>query len=989
MVETQSEFKFEPDTFHTKNTNELLKILKTSKNGLSKEEVLRRQEIFGLNELKEMKKKTVWQIFLSQFKEFLVILLLVAMGISFVIFIIEISPFFGGSEDLLHATEWLDIIVIAAIIIANAVIGTRQEYSSEKSLEALKKLAAPHATVIRDGHQDVTTSIDLVPGDIVVLNTGDIISADCRLTEAVNLKIEEASLTGESVSTRKVTDVIADLKVPIPDRKNMAYSSTIITYGRGKGIVTATGMDTEIGKIAEMIQTAEEKHTPLQIRLDKLGKTLGILIIGICIVVFFSGFIRSTIVEGIVELETFLEMFTAAVGLAVAAVPEGLPAIVTISLSLGVKRMVEKNAIIRKLPAVETLGCATAICSDKTGTLTQNEMTVRKIFVDDQLMDVTGGGYEPKGKVHLQNNEVSFETHPDLKLLLTIAALCNDAVLTRDSEYDDHWKIIGDPTEGALLTAAGKKELWKEDLEKQFPRVAEVPFDSGRKRMTTIHQVNGKRLAYIKGAPEQVLNASKRILMNGQVLSIKQDHISRSLGMNSELAHEALRVLAYAYREVPEQNEYDVDVESDLIFVGLSGMIDPPREEVKAALVRVDRAGMIARMITGDNKETAMAIANELGMTHGPINSMTGSELNEISDEELEEKVQDITVFARTSPEHKVRICNALKHHGDIVAMTGDGVNDAPALKNADIGVAMGITGTDVTKEASDMILTDDNFATIVNAIEEGRGIYNNIRKFIFYLLSSNTGEILTMFFGIMLPFFFYIIPNTTDVVYVLPLTAISILWINLVTDGLPATAMSVDPADPDLMERMPRDPKESVVPRKMLIHMILVGITMCIGTLSVFGYGLFIANSYSSLPPLMQALYRPSALLVGFSLTPGKFPIGVYWAMTLAFTTLVLFQLFNVFSCRSQRISIFRIKTRNTTLWLAVLSSFLLQLLVVYLLPMHFAFQTAPLSLIDWILVAGVASSVILTSEIFKWISRMKEKSSRAKTSQRIMSKT
>ncbi|MHC1590876.1 MAG: cation-translocating P-type ATPase [Candidatus Helarchaeales archaeon] len=1001
MVETRKEQKMDEKHFHSMPIEKVFQTLETSEKGLSTEEVLHRQEKYGFNELKEKEKRTLWDIFIGQFKDFLILLLIAAMIISFVIFLYEI---FINHEDLLHATEWIDIMVIAAIILANAIIGTKQEYSSEKSLEALKKLAAPHAKVIRNGEQVEVWSRELVPGDILVLNTGDKISADIRLIEAVNLKIEEAALTGESVPTKKTCDVIPDPNVPITQRKNMAYSSTIVTYGRGKGIVIATGMNTEIGKIAEMIQTAEEKQTPLQKKLDKLGKMLGLIIILICAIVFIAGFTRlivihlptlsSYLLSGNL-LEGMLDMFTAAVGLAVAAVPEGLPAIVTISLSLGVRRMVEKNAIIRKLPAVETLGCATVICSDKTGTLTQNEMTVRKIFVDDKLMEVTGAGYAPEGHVYYQNEKISLENAPDLKLLLRIAALCNDASLVRDPERKDSWKIIGDPTEGALLTAAAKMDLWKQELEKEFPRVGEVPFDSERKRMTTIHPVNGKLIAHVKGAPERILEQCTKIRINGNVIPITKDHVKRVLDINSEMAHSALRVLAYACKEVPKQDEYDEQIEQDLIFVGLSGMIDPPREEVKAALIKVERAGMQAKMITGDNQETAVAIAKELGFDHGNVRSMTGMELNQISDQELVEKVETISVFARTSPEHKVRICNALKEIGHVVAMTGDGVNDAPALKNADIGIAMGITGTDVTKEASDMILTDDNFATIVNAIEEGRAIYDNIRKFIFYLLSSNTGEILTMFFGIMLGFHYLVLGPNPEIVYVLPLTAISILWINLVTDGLPATAMSVDPPDPDLMERNPRDPNESVISRLMFFNMIIIGVTMCIGTLWIIAYGLvvgqFLFYNFNLLPPALQILFAQNRLLmiVGWTFTPKKLlPFG-YWAMTLAFTTLVMFQLYNVFSCRSQRLSIFQIKTRNKSLWIAVLSSFALQLIVVYLPPLNFAFGTVPLSMLDWILIFAISSTIIVSAELFKLCLRKKEKRDKKKLREKFMQKT
>ncbi|NVM05136.1 MAG: cation-transporting P-type ATPase, partial [Candidatus Helarchaeota archaeon] len=657
-----------------------------------------------------------------------------------------------------------------------------------------------------------------------------------------------------------------------------------------------------------------------------------------------------------------LGMFLAAVGLAVAAVPEGLPTIVTIALSIGVMKLVEKNAIIRKLTAVETLGCSTIICSDKTGTLTQNQMTVREILVNNKVIDVSGAGYEPVGKFYIENKEILPEKDETLMLLLKAATLCNDAALIRNTIRGNRWEIIGDPTEGALLTLSAKvsNDFLKEELELTHPRIAEVPFDSKRKAMSTIHTTNGKTYAYVKGAPEQIVNKSTKISLNGQIIDFDNDNRQKTLDINNEMASAALRVLGYAYKEVEKKEEYDENDEKDLIFLGLTGMIDPPRQEVKDALVKVKRAGMKAKMITGDNPKTAIAIANELKLTTGEVNAITGTDLNHMDDKELEEKVEDIAVFARTSPEHKVRICQALKNKGHVVAMTGDGINDARALKIADIGISMGITGTDVTQEASDMILTDDNFATIVNAIEQGREIYGNIRKFIFYLLSSNTGEILTMFFGIMIGFTFGISGN-----FILPLTAITILWINLVTDGLPATALSVDPPDPHVMEKDPRDPKEGVVPIPLFINMLLIGATMCIGTLIVFAY---------YLPIDSLDLY----LFLGFE-TNTK-------AATMAFTVLVMFQLFNVFNCRSQEESAFQLETPNKSLWIAVAISFLMQLLVIYFPPIQVAFHTRELDINDWVIVFLVSSTVLIVSEMYKILLRRRIVSKRRKLAEKIL---
>ncbi|MHA1786521.1 MAG: calcium-translocating P-type ATPase, SERCA-type [Candidatus Helarchaeota archaeon] len=929
--------------FHVMRSDEVLTILNSSNQGLSSKEATIRLEKYGLNELVESKKRTIKDMIIEQFKDFLIILLIIAAAISFLIFAWE-------TYNHNPSSEWLEGLVILAIIIVNAIIGVKQEYSSEKSLEALKKMAAPKATVIRDNEQMEIWGRELVPGDIVVLNTGDKVPADLRIIESINLKIEEAALTGESVPTKKISDPIPDPNVSLNERKNMAYASTIVTYGRGKAVVTSTGMNTEIGRIAEMIQSVEEKKTPLQKKLEILGKNLGKIIIIICTIVFVTAILREYLSLKVLTPTIILDLFTAAVGLAVAAVPEGLPAIVTVCLSLGVTRMVAKHAIIRKLPAVETLGCATVICSDKTGTLTQNEMTVKKIFLTDKKeIEVTGIGYAPEGDFLADGKKILLKSNSDLNLLLEIGALCNDAILTKNKhEGSEKWKIIGDPTEGALLTDAAKAGLWKEKLEEKYPRIGEIPFDSGRKRMGTIHEKKNKILLYVKGAPESVLEQSSYMHKNGAKIPLSQQEKEEFLKINSNMAKNALRVLGYAYKEIdPKLKEYDESIETDLIFVGMSGMIDPPREEVKEALKKARSAGMKAKMITGDNKETAIAIGKELGFAEGKIIGLTGSELNKMSDDELYEKVEDISIYARSSPEHKVRICTALQRRNHVVAMTGDGVNDAPALKNAEIGIAMGITGTDVSKEASDMILTDDNFATIVEAIEEGRGIYDNIGKFLFYLLSSNTGEILTMFFSIIIGF---IDPATG--MYVIPLSAITILWINLVTDGLPATALSVDPPDPDLMKRPPRDPNEGVFPIRNLINMMIVGVNMAIGTIMIFWV-------YLNWGQIIDPHIKLNDVYI--------------LASTMAFTVLVFYQLYNVFMCRSHTKSFFRLGSSNKSLIVAVIVSILLQLIVIYIPGLTIAFHTIPLSFIDWLIVIGVSATIVPTVEIYKIFLRKK----------------
>ncbi len=912
---------------HALSSEDVMKSLKTSEKGLSELEVQRRQKIFGPNELVERKRKTIFHMFIEQFQDYLIYLLLAA---------IAISVLFG---------ELIDAITIASIVVLNSILGVVQENKSEKSLESLRQLAAPKATVVRGGHIQEINSQELVPGDIVLLETGSFIPADVRLIEVVGLKINESALTGESVPVKKTTDALANEKLPTTEKKNQAFMGTIVTNGRGKAVVIATGSNTEIGKIAEMIQTAEEKETPLQSKLRGLGKWIGIAVIIICTIVFVSGiFFSAEKTEKVI-----LDMFIVAVSLAVAAVPEGLPAVVTISLALGVIRMAKRNVIIRKLPAVEALGSATVICSDKTGTLTKNEMTVQKIFTNGQIYDVSGVGYEPTGKIYQNNVPIDYQNDDHIIRLAKIAALCNDAYLVSSgnsstsskSDEDTKWNIVGDPTEGALVVFAAKTGIWKEKIADQYHRISEISFESERKRMSTINQMNGARETNVKGAPDVILDLCSYIYKYNQIQEITEKDKEEILKANEQMTNDALRVLAMAFRELPPTMEdfEEQTVEKDLVFVGLAGMIDPPREEAKKAIALCKMSGIRIMMITGDHMNTAIAVAKELGLLEdatGKEISYTGREVDKMSDYKLQKVLEDAVVFARTSPEHKARILQALQKKGHIVAMTGDGVNDAPALKNADIGVAMGITGTDVAKESSDMVIVDDNFATIVNAIEEGRSIYSNMKKFVRYLISSNIGEILVVFIGILLG-----LP--------LPIIAIQILWINLVTDGLPAMALGLEPSDPEIIKQHPRDPNEPVITNNELLSMLTVAITMAIGTLFIFVYELRVAESILYL----RSVTTDTSL--------------VYRARTMAFTTLVMFQMFNVFNCRDVRKSLFKVKTFNWYLLAAVIASIGLQFVVIYVAPINFFFKTTVLNPIDWLVVTGIAGTVVIVEELRK----------------------
>lgn len=892
--------------WYKKSKDESLSILETNfDTGLSEEQASAKLEKYGHNELKEEKQKSFWKKLLEQFSDFLVIILIVAAIVSAAV------------------GEGKDAIVIIAIVIVNAFLGLYQEGKAEKALESLKKMSSPNAKVRRGDKVLEIPSADLVPGDMVLLDAGDIVPADLRIMESSNLKIEEASLTGESLPVEKNSKSRFDEDVPLGDRVNMAYMSTAVTYGRGQGLVVGTGHDTEIGKIATMIQTFEDDLTPLQKQLNQLGKFLGIGTIIICIAVFGIGMLQGREV---------LEMFMVAVSLAVAAIPEGLPAIVTIVLALGMNKMVKRNAIVKKLLAVETLGSTTVICSDKTGTLTQNEMTVTKIFTDNKIIDITGGGYDPTGEFIHEGESVETSDIGDLETIMSIAVLANDSEL---SQEDGTYKIIGDPTEGSLVTLAGKSEINKKEINKKYPRISEIPFDSERKMMTTFHEnyIPDRVVSFTKGAPDVIINRCSKISMNEKVLEFTEDRKREVLDINSTFSKEALRVLAFSYKEYDElpDNINPENNEVDMTFVGLVGMIDPARVEAKDAIEKCKNAGIKTVMITGDYKETAFAIAKELGMAESIDQAMTGDELEKYTEKEMQQVVKDVKVYARVSPEHKVKIVNALRANGEIAAMTGDGVNDALALKRSDIGVSMGITGTDVAKNTADLILTDDNFSSIVAAVEEGRIIYSNIKKFVFFLLSCNIGEIILVFVAILMN-----LP--------VPLLPIQLLWLNLVTDSFPALALGVEEGDPDIMDINPRDPSKPILDKTMIIGIIVQSIAVGGASLLAYRWGLM------------------------------HYPDSIEKARTITFTTLITAELLRAYSSRSQRYTLFKIGffTNKTMVW-ATLASFTLMLAVLYIPPLHGIFHTFSLGLTDWRIVLQFAFIPLIIGELAKFAFRNK----------------
>ncbi len=880
--------------WHQKDLNEVYQILDTSPEGLSSGGSAERLDKYGFNVLKEIKKKTVFMMFLDQFKDFMIMVLIAAAVVSGII------------------GELVDTIAIIVIVILNAIIGFVQEYRAEKAMKALKAMSAPSALALRDNNFVNIPASELVPGDIVMLEAGRIVPADMRLTEAARLKIEEAALTGESIPVEKSNESLSEESIPVGDRINMAFKGTTVSYGRGTGIVTSTGMQTELGKIATLIQEAEEVKTPLQKRLAKFGQRLGIIVLAICAIVFITGLMRG---------EAALLMFLTAISLAVAAIPEALPAVVTISLAIGAKKMVRQNALVRKLPAVETLGSVTYICSDKTGTLTMNRMTVEEIYINGEIV---------KGsEIIMQDSESEtgyIESKDSLSMFMTSMAVSNDAVMDKEGS------VIGDPTEIALFEIAQKNGFDKTGLEKQFQRIAEIPFDSDRKCMTTFHRTSdGRIISFTKGALESILEKSSDVYSEKDVTNIDEEMRNSIIDSNRKMANDGLRTLALAMRQwdvLPDDISPEI-AENNLIFLGVAGLLDPPREEAKEAVSVCKTAGIKPVMITGDHPLTAKTIARRLGIIDDRDEVITGQDLDKLTMDEFEDKVEQIRVYARVAPEQKIKIVRALQDKGEFVAMTGDGVNDAPALKRADIGVAMGVTGTDVSKEASHMILLDDNFATIVKAVKEGRRIFDNIRKFIKYTMTSNSGEIWTIF----LPPFMGL---------PIPLLPIHILWINLVTDGLPGLALAVEPAEKEIMKKPPRHPKESIFAHGLGYHLFWVGLLM--GGVSIF----------------TQAWFMKAG--------------GTHW-QTMVFTVLSLSQMGHVLAIRSDKESLFKIGLlSNKPLLGAVLLTFLLQMATIYIPFLNPVFKTAPLSAGELFITLVLSSFVFIAVEIEKWFLRRRE---------------
>lgn len=882
--------------------NEVIKKHNSDPNrGLTSDEAAKRLEKFGPNVIESSNKKSLAKKIIEQIADPMVILLVLAS---------IVSAFTGDT---------VEAVIIIAIVVINAIMSIIQEGRAEDSVAALQKMSSPEATIIRDGGRKKVKAEELVPGDIVIIETGDIIPADMRLLESSNLQIDESSLTGESVAVEKDSSVEFDSEVGIGDRDNFAFSSSIVTYGHGKGLVTATGSETEIGKIATSLESVEAKDTPLQKQLKKLSKLLAILVVIVCILVFVVGYFRSNM--------NMLENFMVAVSLAVAAIPEGLTAVVTIVLSIGMNRMAERKAIVKNLLSVETLGSTTVICSDKTGTLTQNEMTITKVYTNGDEFEVEGSGYEPKGDIRDSKGEV-INDHDQIKLLMTIASLCNDANLIREN---DTYKITGDPTEGAMLTFSEKWNINQENLNEKHPRLEEIPFDSTRKMMTTFHEMDGKNYGYTKGAPDVVIDKCSKTLVNGEIVDFTDDLKKKALEVNTSLASQALRVMAYSFKpmETLDTEITSENIEHDMVFVGLTGMIDPPRPEAKAAVKECHASGIDVVMITGDYFETALAIAKELGIATSRDQAMQGSDLNDKTEEEIREIVKTKRIFARVSPENKVQLVKALQQNGEIVAMTGDGVNDAPAIKNADIGISMGITGTDVAKDTADMILVDDNFATIVNAVEEGRVIFSNIKKFVSFLLSCNIAEVLIVFLSIL-----FGLPS--------PLTPIQLLWLNLVTDAFPALALGVEPAEPGIMEEDPRDPNASIISGRTRTDLIAQSIFITIAVLAAYVVGLkFI------------------------------FPDSIEGAHTMVFTTLITSELLRAFSIRSNKFTLKELGFgSNPQLIKATLLSFALLLIVMYVPFLRDLFEVVSLTW-EWLPVLALALIPLLLGEVSKVIRR------------------
>lgn len=878
---------------YLKESKEVLKAFETDENGLTSEEALKREEKYGKNKLQEAKKTSVIKRFFKQLADPMIIILLAAAGISAITATIE------------SGEGYADVIIILVVVLINAILGVVQESKAEEAIEALQQMSAATSKVIRNAHIAVIKSEDIVPGDIILLEAGDSVPADGRIIESASLKIEEAALTGESVPVNKFAEKLEEdasgKDTPLGDRKNMIYMGSTVVYGRGKAIITETGMDTEMGKIANALTLAEDGKTPLQIKLSQLSKTLTWIVLGICLFIFAFNILKA----GDFHFEPILNSFMVAVSLAVAAIPEGLATVVTIVLSIGVTKMSKRNAIIRKLTAVETLGCAQIICSDKTGTLTQNKMTVVDHFGDDEL------------------------------LLGRAMALCSDAEI--DPEKND---ATGEPTECALVNYANKLLMPKDALKKDYPRVSELPFDSMRKMMSTFHQHDGHIIQYTKGAPDEILKRCSKYFENGKVYDMTEEYKSKILAANKSMADKALRVLSASMREyeyLPNDPTTE-DNECDLTFIGLTGMIDPIRPEVKDAIAECKSAGIRAVMITGDHKDTAVAIARELGIIENESQAITGAELNDISDEELDRKITDFGVYARVQPEHKVRIVNAWRKNGYITAMTGDGVNDAPSIKNADIGIGMGITGTDVTKNVADMVLADDNFATIVGAVGEGRRIYDNIRKAIQFLLGSNMSEVLSVFISSIFGFII--------------LKPVHLLWINLITDCFPALALGVEKAESDLMKRKPRNPKDGIFAGGLGVDVLYQGLLVSFLTILAFVLGNYFEHN-----------------------TWNLFNAESSHGITMAFLTMSMAEIFHSFNMRSQRGSIFKLKSHNIVLWAATVLSLILTTAVIEIPFLANAFDFTSIGIKEYIISLGLAFSIIPIVECVKLIQRTRSK--------------
>lgn len=899
--------------YYDQEINSVFEELGVSESGLSSQEAEERLKKYGENELEEKEKISILRLFISQFTSILIVILIIASIISVLL------------------GELIDAAVILFTVFLAGILSFVQEYQAEKAIELLRSLTSPEATVIRDGVEKEIPSKKLVPGDIILLQTGDRIPADARVIKGFNLKTDESSLTGESVPVQKSTEVLPSETLE-SDRVNMVYTGTSVAYGRGSAIVTATGMNTTFGELAGLLGTIERSRTPLQESLDKFGRWIGaatlIIVAFVAMLGVFYGF-------------PLLDMFLWGVALAVAAIPEALPAVVTVGLGLGVRRMVKRHALVRKLPSVETLGATNVICSDKTGTLTQNKMTVERICVNEQILKITGAGYSPEGEFFKGNVKVTGdELH--LQTLLLGAVLCNDADFFKENEK---WEIKGDPTEAALVVAAAKAGLRKVELDQKYPRLGEIPFSSERKRMTTFNKLEIESesfpvkglIAFSKGAPEVILGSCTKIFLDGEIKALSPEIKKLIAEKVREMADQALRVMALSFQPLDEDMFLEKtssgeipseEIEKDMAFSGLMGMRDPPREEVKIAIQKCADAGIKTVMITGDHKITASAIAKELGILKENDLTLTGSELDNLGDAEFEEKVERISVYARVYPTHKLRVIDAFKKKGYVVAMTGDGVNDAPALKAADMGIAMGITGTDVSKEASSMILTDDNFASIVAAVEEGRNIFKNIRNFITYGLSAHSGEVFIVLISIL-------------GWQILPLLAVQILWINLITDGLPPMALSVEPPDNGIMRQKPRNVEEGLITRREIT--------------AGLGLGGLIA---------LQAL-----IVLTWAVDSG-FPLEKL--QTLIFTLVVFSEMFNAFNWRSDRYSIFSLGLfTNKPLVYAVLITIILQLMVIYVPFLQTAFRTVPLSLSEWGVVLALASTTLISMELVKYFSR------------------